>query len=163
LHLIRICDAKIKIMKTALELTEQYLTDCFTMQVATVNNDQPWVSTVHFVSDVQHNLYWASLPNRRHSQEIAKHHKAACAIVVQNMIGKPVIGLQIEGTAEMLNTPLDNREIVEKYADTFKRDLQWVDDFVAGRTEHRLYKLVPSAIHLFDEVNFPGGQRQRIL
>jgi uncharacterized protein YhbP (UPF0306 family) len=150
-------------METALGLTEQYLDNCFTMQVATVNDDQPWVCTVHFLSDEQHNLYWASLPTRRHSQEIEKHRKVACAIVVQNIIGKPVIGIQIEGTAEMLKTPLGNRVVAERYAAKFNRNTQWMEDFVAGRTEHRLYKLVPSAIYLFDEKNFPGGQRQKIL
>ena len=145
------------------KLLNQYLEEFFTMQLATVGSDQPWVCTVHFISDNSHNLYWASIPTRRHSQEIAKHSKVACAIVVHNIIGDPVIGIQIEGVAAVQATSLDHQAIVERYASKFKRDEQWVKDFVAGNTEHRLYKLTPSAIYLFDEKNFPGGQRQKVL
>jgi uncharacterized protein YhbP (UPF0306 family) len=149
----------------ATELLNQYLDKFSTLQLATVDvdNDQPWVCTVRFVADEQHNLYWASLPTRRHSQEVEKHPKVACTIVVQNIIGEPVIGVQIEGTAIMQQPPIGNRSIPEKYASRFKRDQQWVDDFVAGHTEHRLYKLTPSSIYLFDEKNFPGGQRRKVL
>ncbi len=133
------------------------------MQLATVAGEQPWVCTVRFVADDQQNLYWASLPTRRHSQELKDHAQVAGAVVVQNVIGTPVIGIQIEGSAEMLEPPLDNRAIAERYAAKFKRDPAWVEDFMAGKTEHRLYKLTPSSIYLFDEEHFPGGERQKVL
>jgi len=47
-------------MKSALELVEAYLQDYSTMQLATVSGDQPWVCTVRFLADENHNLYWAS-------------------------------------------------------------------------------------------------------
>lgn len=145
------------------KLLSQYLDECFTMQLATVEGDLPWICTVRFLADEQHNLYWTSLPTRRHSQEIEKHPKVACAIVVHNVIGEPVIGIQIEGTAAVQEPSTAHRTIAERYAAKFKRDKQWVEDFVAGHTEHKLYKLIPSAIYLFDEKNFPGGQRQKVL
>ena len=148
-------------MKT-LELLTQYLDDRSTMQLASINGDQPWICTVRFVSDDQQNLYWASIPSRRHSIEITKHPKVACAIVVHDVIGEPVIGIQIEGTVAIQSPSLNNQIMAEKYAAKFKRDQQWVDDFVAGNTEHRLYRLTPSIIYLFDEKNFPGGQRQKV-
>lgn len=129
------------------------------MQLGTVAGDQPWVCTVRFVTDDNNNIYWASLPTRRHSQEIADHAKVSCAIVVQDKLDKPVIGIQIAGTAEMLPVPLGNTEMVTKYARTFGRDQEWIDDFVVGKTEHRLYKLQPAKIYIIDEENLPKGQR----
>jgi len=83
--------------------------------------------------------------------------------VVQNVIGTPVIGIQIEGTAEVMPAPLADRTIAERYAAKFKRDQQWAEDFVAGKTEHQLYRLTPSSIYLFDEEHSPGGQHQKVL
>lgn len=144
------------------ELLAQYLNNRSTMQLASVDDDQPWICTVRFVSDDRQNLYWASVPSRRHSQEITKHEKVACAIVVHDTIGEPVIGIQIEGTAAVQEPLPNNRSITKKYAAKFKRNQKWIDDFVAGHTEHRLYKLTPSAIYLFDEKNFPSGKRQKV-
>jgi hypothetical protein len=87
----------------------------------------------------------------------------AAAILVKGMIGEPVIGIQAEGAAEKLEPSTYPSSIVEEYAAKFKRDSDWTRDFMAGKTEHRLYKLTPSALYLFDEEHFPGGQRQKIL
>lgn len=130
------------------------------MQLATVADGQPWCCTVYFVIDDDDNLYWASLPSRRHSQEIAAHPQVAAAIPVKFIKGEPVAGLQIAGTAELLTPSPAIRGMVRRYAEKFNRDDAWVEDFTAGRTEHRLYKLTPSAIVLFDESNFPGAPRQ---
>jgi len=146
----------------AITLLKKYLEECHTMQLATVNGEQPWVCTVRFLADEQHNLYWASIPSRRHSQELEKHPQVGCAIVVHNVIGEPVIGIQIEGTAARQEPSENNRVLAERYAAKFKRDAQWVEDFIAGHTEHQLYKLTLSSIYLFDEQNFPGGQRQKL-
>ena len=132
------------------------------MQLATVDGDQPWICTVRFVADENNNIYWASVPSRRHSQEIANHSKVSCAIVVHDVIGEPVIGIQIEGVAEVQKPSPSNQRIAEKYAKKFQRDQSWVDDFVAGNTEHRIYKLTPTTVYLFDEKNFPDGQRRKV-
>lgn len=133
------------------------------MQLATSADNQPWCCTVIYVHDEKFNLYWASLPARRHSQEIKVNNKVAVAIPVKFDKGESVIGIQIEGIAEELPASEDIRVIGESYAAKFKRDSQWIEDIVSGKTEHRLYKLTPKSIYLFDEVNFPGGQRQKVL
>jgi uncharacterized protein YhbP (UPF0306 family) len=146
----------------AIELANKYLGERYTLQLATVSEAGPWICTVYFVADDERNLYWASLPSRRHSRDIKVKPSVAAAVVVQNVIGQPVIGIQVEGTAEEMKPRDYNREIVQKYAQKFRRDEQWIEDFMAGKTEHRLYKLTPASMYLFDEVNFPGGQRQVI-
>lgn len=132
------------------------------MQMATVCDGQPWCCTVYYVLDEAFNLHWASLPSRRHSQEIKNHNKVAAAIPVKFVNGEKVIGIQIEGTAEAVPASPGIRDITEAYAQKFKRDSQWVDDFTAGKTAHQLYKLTPSAFVLFDEENFPDDPRQEV-
>ncbi len=132
------------------------------MQLATVNGDQPWCCTVYFVADDKLNLYWASLPSRRHSQEIAGHGKVAAAIPVKFVNGEKVGGIQVDGKAAEVPASEAIRPITEQYAAKFGRDAAWVDDFTAGRTEHRLYKLTPATIVIFDEENFAGDPRQPV-
>lgn len=83
------------------EHIKKNLTEMRMMQVASVRGDQPWICTVYFVADDTQNLYWLSLPERRHSQEIAAHTKVAIAVPVK-FDTQPVIGLQAEGTAEIV-------------------------------------------------------------
>lgn len=133
------------------------------IQLATVAGDQPWCCTVYFVADTERNLYWASLPSRRHSQEIAAHPQVAAAIPVKHVKGEPVCGLQFAGRAELLEPSEAIRPMAKAYAAKFKRDAQWVDDFVTGKTEHRLYKLAPHEVVMFNEVDFPENPRQRLI
>ncbi len=129
------------------------------MQVATLSNGQPWVCTVYFVADEELNLYWASLPSRRHSQEIAVHSEVAAAVPVKHVKGEEVIGIQVEGKAVMIDSPTKFKPIVQKYAKKFDRDEQWTENFINLKTEHRLYKLTPGMFVLFDEQNFPHNTR----
>ena len=142
-----------------IELVKKYLSEKHMMQLATVSGQQPWCCTVYFIHDEANNLYWASLPSRRHSQEIASNPLVAAAIPVRHVKGDPVTGIQFSGKAEMLEPSSDIRLQAEQYAAKFGRDQAWVDDFVNGKTEHRLYKLTPSEIVLFDEVSFPDSPR----
>jgi len=145
------------------ELLDQYLNENFRLQLATVHDGRPWICTVYYLADSERNLYWASLPSRQHSQDIDTNPRVAAAILVRGVIGEPVIGIQAEGAAKKLEPSMYPPSIVEKYATKFKRGSDWVRDFIAGKTEHRLYELTPSALYLFDEEHFPGGQRQKIL
>lgn len=129
------------------------------MQLATCVDGRPWCCTVYYVHDADRNLYWASLPTRRHSQEIAKNPSVAVAIPIQHAKAEKVVGIQIEGTAELLEPSEANRTIVEAYAARFGRDKQWIDDFTAGKNQHQLYKFTPKSFVLFDDVNFPGSPR----
>lgn len=144
-------------------LLDEYLPQQHMMQLATYSNSQPWCCTVYYVHDVNHNLYWASRPSQRHSQEIATQPNVAAAIAIRFTKGEKVVGIQLEGTAELQEPSESIREITKQYAEKFGRDKVWIEDFVSGKTEHRLYKLTPSAIQLFDEVNFPIQPKQKVI
>jgi uncharacterized protein YhbP (UPF0306 family) len=146
----------------ATALIKQYLERQHMMQLATVADGQPWICTVYYMTDDDYNLYWASLPTRRHSQEVASHPQVAVAIPVKFVKGEKVAGLQIEGRAETLPPSPALRPLAERYAAKFHRDVAWTEDFVTGRTAHRLYKLTPARFVLFDESNFPANPRHEL-
>ena len=63
------------------ELLQQYFSENTLMQLATINNGQPWLCNVYFVTDEENNIYWTSTKARRHSKEILKDPNSACTIV----------------------------------------------------------------------------------
>ncbi len=143
-----------------IDVVRHYLPYGRTMQIATVEDDQPWISTVYFVEDDELNLYWLSFPSRRHSQEIAKHSKIAVAVPIK--LDRPVIGVQAEGTAEAVADKDLIATVMERYVERHGVGKQFYDKYVAGENRHVLFKFVPSTFVLFDEVNFPTDGRQEI-
>ncbi len=142
------------------KLVAEYLEDSRLMQVATVDGDKPWICTVYFVCDERKNLYWMSTPERRHSKEIKNHNKVAVAIVVKH--DWPIIGLQVEGVAEMITDIDEIESVASKYVAKYGVGKDFVKNYKAGTAQHRLYKVTPKAMVLFDEVNFSGDPRQAI-
>jgi uncharacterized protein YhbP (UPF0306 family) len=139
------------------ELVKKYLRQGRMMQVATVSDGQPWICTVYGVEDDDLNLYWLSLPARRHSQEIEKHNKVAIAVPIKS--DKPVIGIQADGSAKAVKDKDEVAKIMKLYVEKYDSGKQFYDNFVAGNNEHWLYKFTPNKYYLFDEVNFPDGQK----
>ena len=144
------------------ELIKQYLGQVNIMQLATAVNDQPWACTVHYYADEDFNLYWVSKLEREHSQDIRENPKAAAAIVVhENTPEEPyVIGISVEGTAEMLDDKV-SREVVEGYVDKHGKDSS-MSDIASGNNPHKFYRLKPSRIVLFDSKNLPDSPRQEL-
>jgi uncharacterized protein YhbP (UPF0306 family) len=138
-------------------LIKKYLRQGRVMQVATSSDGQPWVCTVYFVPDEQHNLYWLSWPTRRHSQEIEQNNKIAATVPIKS--GKPVIGIQAEGVAEIIKEIMVVEKIMQKYVDKYESGKDFYELFKAGKNHHQLYKFTPNKYFLFDEVNFPDGQK----
>lgn len=141
------------------KLIEEYLAEARLLQVATMVNDQPWVCTVYFAHDPQLNLYWLSKPNRRHSKELAKNPHAAGAIVLPHTPGDKVRGLQLQGTVEEITEPAKLHREFKHYGERFKT-MDELPKIISGENKHHLYKLKPTLIVLFDEVNFPDQPRQ---
>ena len=140
-------------------LIRKYLREKQTAQVATLSGNQPWISTVYYVTDDDCNLYWTSQTHRRHSREIHNHSKAAAAIAVK-FPGHPVIGLQIEGDAELIEDAKELAEPMKLYIDKFNETKDFYNEVLEGKSSHKLYRLRPRLIVLFDEENFPDNPRQ---
>lgn len=140
-------------------LIKQHLSDKKMMQIASVSGDQPWICTVYFVTDNKQNLYWLSLPSRRHSIEIKNTNKIAVAVPVE--FDQPVIGIQSEGTATEVSDSEVIKNIMKLYVDKYGQGKDFYDNFLAGKNQHVLYKFTPKSYLLFDEKNFSGNPQQR--
>lgn len=142
------------------KLIRKYLETGRMMQVATAVDNQPWCCTVYFVADEKFNLYWISTPDRRHSKEIENNTKVAAAIAIKHVPGKDVIGLQVEGDAELVKDTQEIKSTMRIYTDRYNRDEEWYKDFVAGKSGYKLYRIKPRLIVLFDEETFPDNTRK---
>lgn len=141
-------------------LVKKYLARGNMMQVATANRRQPWVCTVYYVEDDELNLYWLSLPERRHSQEIEKNSKAAVAVPIK--FDKPVVGLQAQGVAEVVADHKLIEQVMVRYVKRYNTGRDFYDNFMAGKNQHKMYKFVPDAYYLFDEVTFGDGVKREL-
>jgi uncharacterized protein YhbP (UPF0306 family) len=139
-------------------LIKEYLKQARMMQVSTTSGSKPWICTVYFVSDEDQNLYWLSLPARRHSKEIAENNKIAVAIAVK-FDKNPIIGIQAEGKAEVVEEQKTVENILPEYIKKYDSGKDFTELFKAGKNQHCLYKFIPGAYFLFDETNFSDGQK----
>jgi uncharacterized protein YhbP (UPF0306 family) len=144
--------------KSVKDLVSKNLKEGRFMQVATSADSRAWVCTVYFVPDELHNLYWLSLPNRRHSLEIAKNNKIAIAIAVK-FDKKPIIGIQAEGSAVVVEDEKTVKKVLPAYVEKYGNGKDFYELFKAGKNQHQLYKFSPKKYFLFDEVNFSDGQK----
>ncbi len=141
-------------------LISKYLDEHYMMQLATVNDGTPWCCTVYYIVDDKLNLYWLSLPSRRHSKELELNNQVAAAIPINFVKGEPVIGIQVQGIGIKIEASENTQQLAENYASKFNRSAEWVDDFCNNKTVHTLYKLTPREYVIFDEINFPKEPRQ---
>ena len=137
----------------------RYLDEARLMQVATCVDGQPWCCTVYFAHDNLNNLYWISLPDARHSQEIGQNAKVAGTIVLPHTYGGPVRGLQFEGTARAIFDDEEIRRLSAAYSERFGR-AALASDLISGQNPHYLYQIKPEYFVLFDTRNFPNQPRQ---
>ena len=137
------------------QLIDQQLQDGKMMQLATSLKDQPWCCTVYFVANENKDIYWISKPNRRHSQEIMKNPKASATVPTKFVPGQSIAALQVEGEASLVEDSEEIKIVITSYENRFNRGQEWLEDFLNGNNEHKLYKIVPSLIAVCDEEAFP--------
>ena len=143
-----------------IEFIRQYLPLGRVMQLATVRDGQPWISSVYYVEDDDMSLYWLSFPSRRHSLEIARHNKVAVAIAFKR--DKPVVGVQAEGEAEVVADKEIIAAVMERYIERHDAGKSFYDNFAKGQNQHVLFRFTPKTYVLFDEVNFPTDGRKEV-
>lgn len=145
-------------MRDTAELTREYLKDGKVVQIATSNNNMPWVCSVYYVVDDELNIYWLSYPSRRHSQDIAVNSRVALTLAVKTDL--PVIGVQAEGVATEVNNIAVVAKVIAMYVKKYGAGKQFLKNFKLQKNKHVLYCFTPSRIVLFDEENFGRDNAQ---
>lgn len=130
-----------------------------TMQLATEKGGQPWVCTVYFVLYAG-NFYWLSYPERRHSQELAENPRVGIAIQLKT--GLPVIGLQAEGDAAVVDGLAEIEAVLARYVAKYGSGERFVQRYKEGKNRHALYRFAPRRVVLFDEQNYPENSQHEI-
>lgn len=129
------------------------------MQLATVNDGDPWICTVYFVADDDFNIYWMSARERQHSVEITNDSKVA-ATVVRDIERKQA--LQITGNAHEVADD-DLGRINKLYQSKFGSKDYDLEEIKQHKPTGRAYwMLEPKTISLWDEVNFPNSPKQKL-
>ncbi|HUS26770.1 MAG TPA: pyridoxamine 5'-phosphate oxidase family protein [Nevskiaceae bacterium] len=131
------------------------------MSLGTCANNKPWVCEVHFVYDNELNLYFRSLPSRRHSQEIAQNPNVAGNIVVQHQLGQKPRGVYFEGTAEKLAKVDENHVAYQECHKRFGLGPEILED---AKTDagHGFYKITVSDFYLFDTLQSKPSQKYHL-
>lgn len=140
-------------------LITHYLDTAQQLQLATSLNNKPWCVTVYFAHDNLYNLYWLSMADTRHSQELLINPQVAGAIISAQNYGQPAIGLSVEGHARLIETNAEIEQHFEAYGERYNCHGR-VQSIIDGSDGHKLYQLVPERFVLFDQVSFPNQPRQ---
>ena len=127
------------------------------MQMATVRDSTPWICTVYFVF-ITGKFYWLSFPERRHSRDITGNNKIAVAIALESE--QPVVGVQAEGWAEVVDDESEVADVMKGYAKKYNQGGEFLERFRRGDNHHQMYRLNASKIMMFDE-RTPGVESYR--
>lgn len=141
------------------DLIIKYLDENRLMSVATSSGDRPWCCTVYFAVDNAHHLYWLSLPDREHSQDISRNPYVGGSIALPHEYGKPMQGIQFRGSAREVTDSQEINSLSEAYAQRFNLPTL-AQDIISGKNPQRLYQMKPELYVLYDEVNFITDPRQ---
>ena len=134
------------------DLIIRYLAESKIMQLATSHDNKPWICSLHFAADNKGTIYWITKPTTRHSEDIASNANVAITIVVKT--DKPLIALQSEGIATIIEDPKLLTSAMDIYIEQQGTDRAFADRIVAGTDEHKLYQFTPTHFTLYDGVNF---------
>jgi uncharacterized protein YhbP (UPF0306 family) len=134
------------------ELVRDYIDDSLHLSLATVRENRPWVSELHYAYDDDLNLYFCSLPSRRHSQELVDNPFVSGNIVKQyGAHGEAVHGLYFEGRARMVD-----ESDCERVFEVFKRRQDVPESLLEESKRpdgHKFYQIVVSDWYVFGKID----------
>jgi uncharacterized protein YhbP (UPF0306 family) len=118
-----------------------------TLALATIDaNGNPQVAPLFYVSDDALNLYWLSSADSRHSINLMAREQVAATIYPAAWHWTEIRGLQIEGTAHLINDDTLRQDIVARYSRKF--DLP--SGFETIITGSELFVLKPAWVRWLD-------------
>lgn len=128
---------------------------------------EPWSNPVYFAYDGNFNFYFISMPRSKHMRNIGKNKKIAVSIYdsTQDTHGD-VVGVQIEATARILDSPEEAEQAYavyysRVYPETKRDPRKEPKDYLGPEAEWRFVKIEPQSIWYFDTGHF-GEERQEV-
>jgi general stress protein 26 len=139
---------------------KKLLSDCMEAtdycSIATVDKKGVWSNPVYFAWDVDWSLYFISQMPSRHMQNIKNDNRVAVSIYKTEQKGD-VIGIQIEGTAQILEN-IEEKSKANKVYYSRKGSLEQNEPFIDD-PEWLFVKITPESMYYFNSKIF-GETRQ---
>jgi len=121
------------------------------LTLATSDGETPWAAPVFYAVDGEYNFYFISPADSVHVQHLLKNPQVAVAIFDSHQREGTATGLQVKGTARLVEEKDYSRviEIFNKKRKSLGASLITLEMFQG--TERRMFKIEPSKFYVPDE------------
>ena len=137
---------------------EECFKSVFFSSIASTDGINVWNSILWLAKDENWNLYFRSKPGRNHILNIAKNNNVSIAIYDSKQIDS-ITGLQITGTAEILNSAQDIEKAM-KYYHNDKNEISNI--YTEDDAKYVLVKITPVRVFIYDQSRL-GDNRVEIM
>ena len=151
------------------ELRQQvlaYMESHNTMTLATCHGELPWAATVFYASD-DLRFYFFSVPEARHSQNLAANPHVAVTIQEDYRDWHKIKGIQLEGKATLVDSVLAKAKAMTAYARKYPEVMKVFADPAGGAfyqafLKVKFYCVVPEKLFYIDNEKYGFGKRQEL-
>lgn len=138
-----------------------YLPEIIHLSLATSQDNIPWSSELHYVYDSDLNIYFRSLPSRRHSIEIRANPKVSGSIMKQHVVGEAPRGIYFVGEASELANVDNLHPAYIEYGKRFGTNESILEE--AKKPDgHKFYKISVQTFYLFDGKESNPGKKYEL-
>ena len=132
----------------------QYLRAHNTMTLATCAHEVPWAATVFYASE-EWKLYFFSVPQSRHGQNLAANARVAVTIQEDYKDWRRIKGIQLEGKGLLLDSTLEKTKAMAVYARKYPEVIKLFTTpgsgvFYQAFLKVKFYCIVPDKMHFID-------------
>jgi uncharacterized protein YhbP (UPF0306 family) len=142
-----------------------YLETHNTMTLATCSGDLPWAATVFYASN-DLRLYFFSVPDSRHCQNLAANPRVAVTIQEDYRDWRKIKGIQLEGTVTAVDGLVEKAKAMAVYAGKYPEIIKLFTNPASGLfyqafLKVKFYCIIPERLFFIDnEQGF--GKRQEL-
>jgi uncharacterized protein len=142
-----------------------YLKEHNTMTLGTCAGDVPWAATVFYASD-ELRLYFFSVPDSRHCQNLAANPRVAVTIQEDYHDWRKIKGIQLEGTVTLVDSLVAKAKAMAVYARKYPEVIKLFTNpdsglFYKAFLKVKFYCVIPDKLFFIDnEQGF--GKRQEL-
>jgi uncharacterized protein len=149
------------------ELKQQilnYLQTHNTMTLATCAGDTPWAATVFYASE-ELQLYFFSVPDSRHCQNLAANPRVAVTIQEDYKDWREIKGIQLEGTVALVDSLTEKAKAMAVYARKYPGVIKLFTNpasgvFYKAFLKVKFYCVVPEKVFYIDNAQGFGKRSE---
>ncbi|HEY2986607.1 MAG TPA: pyridoxamine 5'-phosphate oxidase family protein [Candidatus Binatia bacterium] len=154
----------------SVELKQQilaYMESHNTMTLATCQGDAPWAATVFYASDGLR-LYFFSVPDSRHCQNLAVNPKVAVTVQEDYRDWQKIKGIQLEGRVAQVDSLIEKGKAMAVYARKYPEVMKIFTHAGSGALYQaflkvRFYCVAPERVFYIDNEQGFGKRQELIL